>query len=166
MNSEAKWYAIRVLPRQEKKVQKVLDIQNIENYLPIKEEIRQWSDRKKKVETPIISGYLFVKITMKEREVVYSTDGVSKFVSNAAGPISIPEDQIERLRFMVKRTNGDVEFTEIKVVKGDSIRVISGNLEGLIGTLKEVQGKYKVVIQIEGLGSARVSVPVSMIERI
>ena len=63
-------------------------------------------------------------------------------------------------------TNGDVEFSELKIVKGDSVRITSGELEGLVGILKEVHGKYKVVIQIEGLGSARASVPINIIERI
>lgn len=161
-----KWYAIRVRPRQEKKVKKLLDLKSIENYLPLKEEMRQWSDRKRKIETPVVSGYLFVKIDINERENVYLTDGFSSFINEKGSAVVIPDDQIERLRFMVKKSNGEVEFSEMKITTGDKIRIVKGELEGLIGILRESQGKYKVVIQIDGLGCAKASVPLSYVERI
>lgn len=64
------WYAIRVKSRSEKKVLFDLVELQIEAYLPIQRKLRQWSDRKKWVETPLISGYVFVYISRKEYEAV------------------------------------------------------------------------------------------------
>ena len=57
-----KWYAIYVKSRHEKVIFSELQKKGIESSLPLMTTIRQWSDRKKKVEVPLFRSYLFVKI--------------------------------------------------------------------------------------------------------
>ena len=59
MESVFSWYAVYTAARAEKKVKERLDQIGIENYLPLRTEYRVWSDRKKKVSVPLISGYIF-----------------------------------------------------------------------------------------------------------
>ena len=47
------WYALYTQPRQEKKVVSRLEQLGIEVYCPLLIQVRQWSDRKKKVEVPL-----------------------------------------------------------------------------------------------------------------
>jgi len=61
------WYAIYVNVKHEKKVVKKLQERNIEAYSPVLKKLQQWSDRKKWVEFPMLSGYVFVKITLIEK---------------------------------------------------------------------------------------------------
>ena len=59
------WHAIYVASRQEKKVLEALLNKKIEAYLPLIKTLRQWSDRKKLVEFPLMPGYVFVKEDLK-----------------------------------------------------------------------------------------------------
>jgi transcription antitermination factor NusG len=74
------WYAIRVKSRTEKKVNADLLDLGIDSYLPLQRRLRIWSDRKKWVEMPLISGYVFVHISRKEYEIVLRTMNVVCYV--------------------------------------------------------------------------------------
>ena len=64
-NINMSWYAINVKSRHEKYVHDQLKRKNIESSLPMASVIRQWSDRKKKVEIPLFRGYVFVNIDIQ-----------------------------------------------------------------------------------------------------
>ena len=66
------WYAVYTTSRAEKKVKQRLDESGIENYLPLRTEIRIWSDRKKKVSLPLIPGYIFVRIAVEDMGCYFS----------------------------------------------------------------------------------------------
>ena len=59
--SELQWFVLYTTSRSEKKVAKRLNEMGVEVFLPIVEELRQWSDRKKKVQKALFNGYVFVK---------------------------------------------------------------------------------------------------------
>ena len=61
------WFVIQTKPRNEKKVEQQIIARNVEVFLPLVTSIRYWSDRKKKVQVPLFSGYLFVHATEEER---------------------------------------------------------------------------------------------------
>ena len=70
-------------------------------FLPLVTEVRRWSDRKKKVELPLFSCYVFVKLTFTnsdERMRVYRTNGVFRIVSMRGEAVPIPDEQIDALR--------------------------------------------------------------------
>ena len=71
-----KWRVLYVRPRWEKKVEDQLTERNIENFLPLREEIRQWTDRKKRVIVPLFPGYLFVHVNERERVDTFDVPGV------------------------------------------------------------------------------------------
>src|SRR6478752_682736 len=74
------WHAIYVKSRTEKKVGELLSERGIDNYVPLVKTMRQWSDRKKLVEFPLLNGYVFVSIAPIESEKVLQTRGVVNFV--------------------------------------------------------------------------------------
>ena len=76
-----KWYAIYVKSTNEKKVFKTLDDIGIESFLPLITKMKQWSDRRKKVEEPLFRSYLFVNITLSDYYKVLNVNGVVKFIS-------------------------------------------------------------------------------------
>jgi transcription antitermination factor NusG len=66
---DSRWYAVWTRSRQEKVVAAMLSALGVQHYLPLKSELRQWSDRKQMVEAPLFSGYLFVCInSLKDRK--------------------------------------------------------------------------------------------------
>ena len=63
MDHNPNWYAVYTKPRSEKKLADRLNEHGIEAYLPLRKTLKQWSDRKKMVEEPLITSYVFVNIT-------------------------------------------------------------------------------------------------------
>ena len=101
-DSKKKWNAIYVSSRTEKKISELLNGKGIDAYVPIVKTMRQWSDRKKMVEMPLLNGYVFVKITSAENDKVMQTKGVVNFV-RSEGKIAIIRDvEIDRLKQLVQ----------------------------------------------------------------
>ena len=160
------WYAVYTASRAEKKVSERLTQAGIEHYLPLQTVIRVWSDRRKKVEVPVISGYLFVHIPESEIARVRTVPGVAFFLREFGHPAVIPDVQIETLRFMVGNAEEPVEFTPEQFVPGDAVRVTRGQLAGMVGELVQLQGKYKVALRIASFGCALVNVPIGSLEKL
>jgi transcription antitermination factor NusG len=146
------WHAVYVKSRTEKKAQTELQLMEIETFLPLQRKLRQWSDRKKWVEVPLISGYLFVKVSRKEYDQVLQSNYVAWYVRFEGKAAIIPDAQIEYLKLMLKQDNSEIEITKEKLEPGQMIEVVSGPFIGLKGKLQKVKGKNKVAIELEQLG--------------
>jgi transcription antitermination factor NusG len=144
---ESHWYAVYTHSRAEKRVSERLEEAGIETFLPMQKTLRQWSDRKKMVEKPIISSYVFVKVLPKEFLAVKKTEGVVKIITLDSKPVIIPEDQMKNLRILCS-SDADVMVSEKVYLKGDLVEVIYGSLTGLRGELVRVGRKHKVIIRI------------------
>lgn len=144
---EKGWYAIYTHSRAEKRVSDRLTENGIETFLPLQKTLRQWSDRKKLVEKPLISSYVFVKVLPKDFFTVRTTDGVVKFIMLQGKPVVIPEIQITNLRILCG-SDVDVAVSSDVYARGDTVEVIYGSLTGLRGELIRVGKKHKVVIRI------------------
>ena len=134
------WYAIRVKSRSEKKVYSDLVEQKIEAYLPLQRKLRQWSDRKKWVETPLISGYVFVYISRKEYELVLRIYNVVSYIYFEGKAAIIREEDINLLKRMLGQTESEVEKTLEPLKAGQMVRIIAGPLIGVVGELIDFKG--------------------------
>lgn len=163
------WVAALVQVRSEKAVGKKLQGLNIENYVPTQWEIHQWSDRKKKVERVVIPLIVFIhadKATIK-RLILHPF--IHKLVSYPGQntPAIIPDEQLDKLKFMLRHAETPVEMKDRIFHTGDHVRIVRGPLKDLEGELCRVEsGKPMVAIQIECLGYACVNIDQSDIENI
>lgn len=147
--SEARWYAVWTRSRQEKSAAAMLSQFGIEHYLPLKAEIRQWSDRKQTIETPLFSGYLFVYVDALKgsRLQVLKAPGIVAFVGNQSGPLPIPDQQIEDIRAVLK---AGVPCSVRPLFKqGDRVRVIRGALAGIEGTFVRANSESCLLVSID-----------------
>jgi len=162
----AEWYAVYTNPRAEKLVYSRLVETGIETYLPLQKTYRQWSDRKKLVEKPLLSSYLFVKVVPVDFPKVYRTPGVVKFVSFEGSPVPIPQYQIDTLRLLID-SNAEIEVTSDIFEMGDHVKVTTGSLAGLTGELVKRGGRKKVVIRIDSLEQNIIlSIPLTFLQKI
>lgn len=146
------WYAIRVKSRAEKKVNAELIEQGIESFLPLYKKLRIWSDRKKWVEMPLITGYVFVYISRKEYEIVLRTYNVVCYIYFNGKAAIIRENDILMLKRMLGQSDLELEITIESLKPGHMVEIISGPLCGVIGELIEFRGKNKVALRIPPLG--------------
>ncbi len=145
------WYALYTKSRAEKKVHEDLKNQGIEVYLPLKREQRQWSDRKKWVEVPVISSYIFIKINPSQYRDVFNAPGVVAYVSHKGQAVAIPEREIEAMRRTVEnKLSFSVESDKLK--KGEKVTITNGPLKGIEGEVEEIQGTKKLYLRISHIG--------------
>ena len=165
-SSEQKWYAIYTHPRAEKLVRDRLVDEGVEVFLPLQKTYRQWSDRKKLIEKPLLSSYVFVKVKPVSFPKVYQTQGVVRFVSFEGQPASIPQNQIDNLRLLIN-SNAEVEISSEKFDRGDNVEVISGSLVGLTGELIKIGTHNRVVVRIDRLDQNLIlKIPVAFLRKI
>lgn len=147
--SAKNWYALYTRPRWEKKANDEFEAMGIEAYLPLLKTLRQWSDRKKMVELPLMPSYIFVRITMDQYETVRRTRGIVNFVYYRQKPAIVRDVEIEALKeFLGKAKHSTIEFIE-----GDKVQISSGILAGKKGTITKI-GKDRVLLLIDELNMA------------
>jgi len=160
--SDSSWYAVWTRSRQEKAAAEMLGMLGVRHYLPLKSELRQWSDRKQLVEVPLFSGYLFVCMNpLKDsRLTVLKVPGIVAFVGNQSGPLPIPHKEIEDIQTVLASGANCSVHPSLK--EGDRVRVMRGALAGVEGTLVRVNSESRLLISIDMI---RQSLAVSISQR-
>lgn len=161
------WLVAYVQSCLEKKTAQRLAAMGIECYLPVQSEIRQWSDRRKRVDCLVIPMMIFVHVTPQERPLPLSLQAVSRYMvlRGESTPAAIPDEQMDRFRFMLDYSPEAVEMCSAPLAPGDAVKVIKGPLAGLEGELITVNGKSKVAVRLDMLGCAHVDVPIGFVEK-
>ena len=145
-----KWFVLRTKPRQEKKAAAYLSDAGFEVYIPLKETIKIWSDRKKKVEEPIIPSYIFIHISEAERQSIFPAVGVSNYLYWLKKPVVIRDEEMIKLkRWFNDHAEEEIQSREITV--GSTVKVESGLLAGKEGVVEKVGNKY-LTLTIPKLG--------------
>lgn len=161
-----KWFAIYVKSRSEKKVLKLLEDIGVESFLPLITRVKQWSDRKKKVEEPLFRSYLFVNIPLSDYYTVLNINGVVKFISFEKKPVPVPDNQIIAIKEYLNDTElHSINYEDFK--EGELVRVKTGQMKDLVGRFVKINGKHRVIIDIEAVGqSLAVNVARSNVEAV
>lgn len=151
IDNSYKWYPIYTRSRAEKKTFEELGRKKIVAYLPLKKTLKQWSDRKKLVEEPLLKSYLFVFISAKEYAEVLMTYGVSRFIYFSGEIATISEKQIEDLKLLLANAN-DLEVIEHDISLGEKVLIKAGPFKGIIAELVSLRNKKSIVLRLQNLG--------------
>lgn len=160
------WYAVYISSRAEKKVKERFVQAGIECYLPLRTEFRMWSSRRKKVSVPLIPGYIFVYVKDEQFIEVLNVPGVVAFLKEKGRAVSIPTNQIEQLRFVEGNAEEPMEMAFEEIPIGSFVKVVRGKFSGFEGELVEMAGKYKIVLRLEHLGCALMTISMSCVEKV
>ncbi len=145
----ASWYALYTLPRWEKKVAERLCQKRIEHYCPLNRVLKQWSDRKKVVEEPLFSSYVFVRLNEAEKWKVKEVKGVLNYVYWQGKPAIIPDKDIDTIkRFLSQHDNVNIRAINLKL--NDQVRIISGPFMDMEARVIGTKGK-KIQVEIPSL---------------
>lgn len=165
---ERKWYVAYVRLFHERKTAEKLAAMGIESFVPVREEIHQWSQRKKKVMRVLIPQMIFIHATPKERLEALTLASISHYMvlRGEHTPAVIPDRQMQQFMFMVDYSEETIEMYNSPLQPGQSIKVIKGPLAGMEGELMEIEGKSKVIVRLDLLGCAGVDMPIGFVEAI
>lgn len=155
MFTQKQWLAVYTKPRWEKKVSKLLNNKNIENYCPLNKVVRQWSDRRKTVHEPLFTSYVFVNASVNEYIQIKETDGVINFVYWLGKPAIIKQKEIDSLKSFLNNFS-NVELEKIDVNVNDEVRIVHGPLISLEGKVIDVEYNH-VKIMIPSIGYSLVA---------
>ncbi len=146
-----RWYAVQTRARHEKLVEHRLHERGVATFLPLVTEVHRWSDRKKVVQLPLFSCYVFARFapTNTDRLRVLRVDGVLNLVGARGEGTPIPEDQIESVRMVVQEHQNWSSHPFLRV--GQRVRVRSGALAGMEGILVSNDGGRSIVISIDAI---------------
>lgn len=144
------WFALYTESRHEKKVAEKLTKLGIEAYCPLIMQIKQWSDRKKMVEVPLLPSYVFVNLEESKRNTVFEVLGVVRYLYWLGKPAIIKEKEIEVLKeWLMQKTINSFEIKGIEV--GDRYKIDSGPFIGKEGIVSKANNNYMELI-LEELG--------------
>lgn len=165
MSNSEKWYALYTNPRAEKKVAEALSLKGFENYLPLQTTIKQWSDRKKKVQEPLFKSYIFIKTDLNRfLYEVLSIPGIIKFVKIGKEVNPVRETIIQAIKLSLLHFDS-VELAPANFSLNEKVKVIAGPLTGIEGHIAELSSNQYFAINIEQLGTSMlVKIPASHLQ--
>jgi transcriptional antiterminator RfaH len=100
-----KWFVIYTKPRTEIKVSQRLLVLGIENYTPTKIEMRQWSDRKKKILVPLLPSMVLVNIHEEEVNKVFEVAGVVRYLFENQKRAEVSNEEVLAMKYYLENTN-------------------------------------------------------------
>lgn len=161
---EPHWYAVYTKARAEKKTADLLKKSGVEVYLPMQKTLRQWSDRKKWVEAPLIRSYLFVKTNLSNYFDILNTQGVVRIITFEGKPAPIPDHQIIALQRLISNEI-EIETIDTEIPEGSPVEIIHGSLKGIKGELVRQGSKKKVIIRMNHLSTSfSINIPINYIK--
>ena len=151
-----RWYACRTRSRAEKQASRLFQERNIESYLPLHEQTRQWADRKKQVEFPLFPGYIFARFHLGGIHHVLEVPGIVTVVRIGTHPTPVCEAELDAVRILADgiRETGVLPSPADCLSEGDDVVVIDGAFKGMKGVLHEERGKSRVVVRLSVLRQA------------
>jgi transcription antitermination factor NusG len=146
-----RWYALHTRPRHEKIVEQRLNDRGVATFLPIVTEVHRWSDRKKSVQLPLFSCYVFAKLVPNraDRLRVLRVDGVLGLLGSHNEGTPIPDEQILAVQTVVDAAVPWSSHPFLKI--GQRVRICSGALDGLEGILVARNGGDTLVISVDAI---------------
>ena len=147
--SGASWYAVHTRARHEKVVTARLRENGLETFLPLTRQRHRWSDRRKWVEVPLFSCYVFVRpaSTDEERLRVLRTEGVFGILGTRGEGTPVPDQQIEAVRVLVGQQLPWRAHPFLKV--GQRVKIRGGAMDGIEGILMRQNGDSTLVVSVD-----------------
>ena len=144
-----KWYVVHTKPRGEKKAEEQLLSLGINAYCPTRDEIRIWSDRKKRIQVPVLPSMILVNIDEKDINRVFECSGVVRYMFWLGKRAVVRQSEVDILKKYLKGDNNfiDSELSDIKV--GDNFSLSSLNNER--GTVNRISNN-NIWVYLKSIG--------------
>lgn len=140
------WFALRVKSRAEKIVATMARHKGFEDFLPLYQTRRLWSDRYKTVELPLFPGYVFCRANPEFRLPLLTIPGVLNFVGFGRVPAPIDEAEMDAIKRAIGFGLQAEPYPFIEV--GQRVRLAEGPLAGLEGFLIEVRKQHRILVSV------------------
>ncbi|MGB9460584.1 MAG: UpxY family transcription antiterminator [Candidatus Acidiferrum sp.] len=144
--AESPWYVLHTCANHEKAVVRQLELRSFECFLPLYEKMSRWKDRQVKVELPLFSGYVFVRMALSEKLRALQVPGVVRLVGFNGQAAPIDGDEMRALQRGLEGARLAEPWPYLAV--GRRVRIRSGPLQGLEGVLARKKTICRFVISL------------------
>src|SRR5229473_626112 len=144
---EPRWYAVCTFSNHEKRVGEQLRERGVEHFLPLYDSVRRWKDRRVQLQLPLFPGYVFVHLALRERLRVLNIPSVARLVGFGGPPVALPDNEMDALRSSLTSQLRAEPHPYLKA--GRRVRVVSGPLAGLEGTIARRKKQLRFVISLD-----------------
>jgi transcription antitermination factor NusG len=144
---EPLWYVVYTNANHEKRVAQQLGQRSIEHLLPLYDSVRRWKDRRVHLQMPLFPGYVFVRIALRDRLQVLQIPSVAHLVSFNGQAAALPEGDIHAIQNCLN--HGHQVEPHPYLAAGRRVRVKSGPLQGLEGTILRRKNKMRFILSFE-----------------
>jgi transcription antitermination factor NusG len=160
---ERRWFAVFTIPQHEKSVERHLELREVESFLPTYETVKVWKNRQRmRLTLPLFPTYLFVHIAPCERIRVLQSPGVLQIVGGKQDTIAVSNAEIDFLRSGFRGCKME-PYKELVV--GERVRIKSGAMQGIEGTLVRKNNSLRFVLAIHMINqNAAVEVDAEFLE--
>jgi transcription antitermination factor NusG len=141
-----RWFALRVKSRSEKVVSTIARHKGFEEFLPLYQSRRRWSDRFKSVDLPLFPGYVFCRMNPEFRLPILTIPGVLDFVGIGRVPAPIDDAEIAAIQKAIGAGLSAEPYPYLEV--GQRVRLAEGPLAGLEGFLVEVRKQQRIAVSV------------------
>lgn len=152
------WLVCRTHPRHEHRAHAALTAQGAEAWVPTHWVTHQWSDRRRRLEVPLLPGYCFVRWAPPRWGTLLTLGGIRTVLRTNHIPSLVPEDDITNLRRFADALAGGRLTAEPVTVgawhAGDPVRVERGPFGGVYGRVVRRRGRLRLVLALDTLGEA------------
>jgi transcriptional antiterminator RfaH len=164
---ERKWLVFYTKSRGEKAAHKLLQEFGFEPYLPLNKVLRQWSDRKKKVEVPLFNSYIFVNDIEANIPEILKTPGISWNIRHNGVPAVLREKELATIkRFIESGLTLEIGSAQ-DLEKGDQVKIMDGPMKGAIGFLSGEYNEQKFTLELESIDQVmKVSVDKGLLKKV
>ena len=115
-----KWFVIYTKPRTEIKVSQRLSVLGIENYTPTRMEIRQWSDRKKKIALALLPSMVLVNLNEKEVNKVFEVAGVVRYLFENQKRAEVSNEEVFAMKYYL---DNSYHSNKKELAVGETVKV-------------------------------------------
>ncbi|OYQ32151.1 antitermination protein NusG [Flavobacterium cyanobacteriorum] len=143
------WYVLYTNPRAEKKVAAQLTALGMDVYCPLVTKVQQWSDRKKKIKTPLFTSYVFINIDEQHRDKVFSIKGVARYLYWLGKPAVVRDEEIAEIKKWLATDYLDVKMDNYS--KGDEVEIKEGPFKNFKGIVQEI-GNTTIRLALPSIG--------------
>lgn len=142
------WVAFYTLSRREKDLMRKLEAVGVPFYAPlIRRRLRSAGGRTRDSHVPLFPGYVFSRVDDDQRRAALATNTVARWL-----PIVDEASLVDDLRGIKQLIDADRPLTpEARIEPGQCVRVRSGALRGLEGTVIRRQGEQRLVVAVRFL---------------
>jgi transcription antitermination factor NusG len=140
------WFALQTRPKNERKVERLLNQKRYDCFTPTYRSKRKWSDRIIEIDSPLFPGYVFCRFNSSALGKAIATQGVTRVVGFGGTPAEVAKEEVEALRVLAQTSFLREPWKYLP--HGTLVLVETGPLAGVQGIICASEDKRRLVISV------------------